>query len=335
MRVLYIGYYNEGSTARMRGEYLKDILSAAVFKVINIDIPLHNTSRLLRSFGWRYQKGPLINNINNYILDNLKDDFRYDLVWIDKGVFIQPAIIEKLKKDSATLVHFTPDPAFTYHRSKLFYKALPLYDYCITTKSFEIKDYETFGVKTIFCTQGYDPQLHKPYHSAAEKSGIVFIGHKEDEREYIIAKLIEARIAVTIAGNHWDKFAAKRKNNNCLVYKGKGIYAAAYAQEISGAKIGLGFLSKWIPELHTTRTFEIPACGTALVTEDNSETKTIFSNEEAIFYKKPDDVLPAVSYYLSHPEVLNELTAKGHKKVTEGGYSYKEILKGILKRING
>ncbi len=335
MRVLYMGYYNEGSTARMRGEYLKELMPAASFKVINIDIPLHDTPRLMRSLGWRYKLGPLIGNINSYILNNLKGDFNYDLVWIDKGVFIRPDVIEKLKKNSGKLVHFTPDPAFTYHRSNLFYKALPLYDYCVTTKSFEIEDYRKFGVQTIFCTQGYDPQLHKPYHSSDEKSGVVFIGHKEDEREYIIAKLIEARIAVSIAGNHWDTFAAKRKNNNYLVYKGKGIYGVAYAQAISGAKIGLGFLSKWIPELHTTRSFEIPACGTALVTEENNETRAIFNKEEAIFFKKPDDVLPAVSYYLSHPEALDKLTANGYRKVIAGGYSYNEILKGILKQING
>ena len=37
-----------------------------------------------------------------------------------------------------------------------------------------------------------------------------------------------------------------------------------------------GLLAKWVPELHTTRTFEIPACGTALVTERNSETALVF-----------------------------------------------------------
>lgn len=334
MKVLYIGYYNEGSTARMRGEYLKELIPDATFKIINIDIPLANTPRMLRSLGWRFKIGPLISNINSYILNALKGDFKYDLVWIDKGVFIQPGVVERLKKDSKKLVHFTPDPAFTYHRSNLFYKALPFYDYCITTKSFEIENYNQFGVKTIFCTQGYDPQLHKPYHSLSEKKGVVFIGHKEDEREYIVAKLLEAGIPVTVAGNHWDTFAAKRKNNRFLIYKGTGIYGEQYAREISGAKIGLGFLSKWIPELHTTRTFEIPACQTALITEENNETEAIFSKEDVMFYKNREEVLPTISYYLSHPEELDSLTAKGYKKITEGTYSYKEILKEIIKKVN-
>lgn len=333
MRVLYIGYYNEGSTAKMRGECLRELLPTAAFKIINIDIPLVNTPRFLRSIGWRYKTGPLISNINSYILNSLQGDFSYDLVWIDKGVFVQPSVVAKLKRFSGKLVHFTPDPAFTYHRSNLFYKALPLYDYCVTTKSFEVKDYEKFGVKTIFCTQGYDPQLHKPYYSFKDKEGVVFIGHKEEEREYIVAKLIDAGIQVTIAGNHWENFAKKRKGNEFLTYKGKAVYGEAYAQELSKAKIGLGFLSKWIPELHTTRTLEIPACGTALVTEKNDEISSLFSEGDVIFYNEPDEVIAKVSYFLSNSDELKKIAENGYKKINNGKYSYPEILKGVVEQI--
>src|SRR5215216_5893590 len=120
MKVLYVGHYNEGSTSGMRGEYLKEILPIEEFLVVNIDIPLEKTSGLFRSLGWRYRVGPLIKNINNYIIESIKGNYSYDLVWIDKGVFIDPEIIYKLKKNSNKLVHFTPDPAFTYHQSKLF-----------------------------------------------------------------------------------------------------------------------------------------------------------------------------------------------------------------------
>src|SRR5689334_11661743 len=157
MKALYVGHYDVGSTSRMRGEYLKQLLPEYEFVTINTDVPINATPKLLRSMGWRYKKGPLIRNINKYILKELNGNFEYDLVWIDKGVFIDPQIVQSLKQESRKLVHFTPDPAFTYHRSNLFYDALSLYDYCVTTKSFEIESYKKYGVKTIFCTQGYDP----------------------------------------------------------------------------------------------------------------------------------------------------------------------------------
>jgi hypothetical protein len=335
MNALYIGHYDVGSTSRMRGEYLKQLLPQYQFVTINTDVPINATPRLLRSMGWRYKKGPLIRNINNYILKELNGSFVFDLVWIDKGVFVDPQVIYSLKQQSGKLVHFTPDPAFTYHRSNLFYDALPLYDYCVTTKSFEIESYKKYGVKTIFCTQGYDPDVHKPHHHFKEKSGVVFIGHKEDEREFIISELVERNIRVTVAGNHWEKFAAKRKHKSNLIYKGKGIFGEEYARELSGALVGLGLLSRWVPELHTTRTFEIPACKTALVTEHNPEIGSVFSDEEVIYYDDPDEAISKVEYYIGKKDKLIPFTENGYKKVTGGGYSYAEILSKILKQIDG
>ena len=333
-KVLYISHYNEGSTSRMRGEYLRQILGGSDFKVINTDVPMEKTGRLSKSLGWRYKIGPFISNINNYIVDSLQGDFNYDLVWIDKGVFIKPSVIAELKKNSGILVHFTPDPAFAYHRSKLFFEALPLYDVCITTKSFEVDNYQSYGVRTILCTQGYDPALHKPYHKFEEKSGIVFIGHVEEERAEMVARIVEADLPITVAGNHWDKFCKKYPNKSNLVYGGVAIYGVDYARELSKAKMGLGFLSKWIPELHTTRTFEIPACGTALLTERNQEIGSIFRDEEVIYFSDSFNLVQKVKYFLAHPAELRELTGKGHARVQEGGFTYYQIMRKLVEEVN-
>jgi hypothetical protein len=317
----------------MRGEYLKELLPIDSYTLVNIDIPLAETSRIFRSFGWRFKLGPLIRNINRYVLSIIKQDFAYDLVWIDKGVFIQPDIVAKLKANSGKLVHFTPDPAFAYHRSRLFYESLPLYDVCVTTKSFEMDDYRTYGGTPLFCTQGYDPKVHKPYFDFNQKSGVVFIGHKEEEREFVIGKLVDAKVQVAIAGNHWKSFADRRKGKDNLVYLGTGIYGDEYARSISGAFMSIGFLSKWIPELHTTRTFEIPACGTALVTERNDEILSVFSDTDVIYYQDLNEAVDKVVYYLGNRDALREISVNGYRKVTMGGYSYRDLLEGIVKKI--
>ena len=77
----------------------------------------------------------------------------FDLVWIDKGVFIKPSVLKNLRSRSKLLIHFTPDPAFAYHQSELFYKSIPDYDFCVTTKSFEMNDYKKYGAKNVlYCT---------------------------------------------------------------------------------------------------------------------------------------------------------------------------------------
>ncbi len=318
----------------MRGDYLQELLPDYHFLIVNTDVPIDATPKILRSLGWRYKKGPLITNINRYISTLLNADFTYDLVWVDKGVFIEPKIIDKLRQKSRKLVHFTPDTAFTYNRSTRFFEALSYYDYCITTKSFEIESYKKYGVKTIFCTQGYDHKVHKPYYHFGAKQGAVFIGHREEEREYIISELVDRNIKVTLAGNRWEKFAAKRKQKSNLLYKGTGIFGQDYAKELSSALLGLGLLSKWFPELHTTRTFEIPACGTALVTEHNPEIGSIFADDEVVYYDDPDDAVAKIEYYISKRDRLLPFAENGHRKVAQGGYSYYEILSKVLKQIN-
>lgn len=164
MKVLYIGHYAEGSTSKMRGEYLKKILNAPDMVIVDTDIPISNTPRVLRSLGWRYKFGPLIGNINEYILETISSHNQFDVAWIDKGVFIRPEVIQKIRAKSLKMIHFTPDPAFLYHRSKFFFRAIPEYDYCITTKSFELEEYKMQNAQSVlFCTQGFDPSVHKPY----------------------------------------------------------------------------------------------------------------------------------------------------------------------------
>ena len=48
------------------------------------------------------------------------------------------------------------------------------------------------------------------------------------------------------------------------------------AGELGANAVGLGLLSKRFPERHTTRTFEIPACGALLATERTADTTRFF-----------------------------------------------------------
>lgn len=335
MKILYVGQYKYGSTSKMRGEYLKKILLPEEFKSIDIDIPINSTPKIIRSIGWRYKFGPLIKNVNDFINRSITPTDFFDLSWIDKGVFIYPETIQSIRKISSKLIHFTPDPAFFYHKSNLFYDSIPLYDHCVTTKSFEIPDYKSkHSRSTIFCTQGYDPEIHKSYNKFEEKKGIVFIGHKEPDREFVISKLIEMGFLVKLAGIKWEGVVNRYKNKSNLEYYGKGVFGHNYARLISGSLIGLGFLSKIIPELHTTRTLEIPACGTALITENNQETSLIFSNNEALFFNNPDEITRIIPEVLADITLLREITQKGETKVRTGSYNYESILLDILRKTN-
>ena len=332
MKTLFIGPYSEGSTSKMRGECIKKDPRINSFQVIDPTVPFATGHRILKSVAWRYRMGPLIGKINTYVEEQLQPT--YHMVWIDKGVMLTPRVVNRLRSSTDIMVHFTPDPAFYFHKSHLFNKAVPLYDVCVTTKSYEVDRYTSAGAKrVILTTQGFDKNLHKSYHTFEQKEGIIFIGHFEKERAEIIQLLIDANIEVKIAGIKWEKFAQKNQGNEYLTYYGKGIYGPDYAKEISKAKMGLGLMSKWIPELHTTRTFEIPACGTALVTERNGETQAFFENDAAIFFSSAEELVEKILYYNQHNEELSAISSLGKKTVIEDKYDYDSIIQDLLAKI--
>ncbi|MDX2045308.1 MAG: glycosyltransferase [Chitinophagaceae bacterium] len=335
MKVLYVGLYGEGQTSKMRGELLKQILQPRVYDVIDTEIPQLNGHRFFRSIAFRYKTGPLIKQINKYVVHHAGQN-KYDLIWVDKAIYLTKATTSLLRKNAAFLLHFTPDPAFQYHKSSLFRDSLPLYDMAVTTKSYELKDYHDVlsEDKVMLVTQGFDKMLHRPCHLFSEKSGVVFVGHYTDDRREIIQQLIDKGTEVKLAGIYWEKFVKLNRHNNNLKYFGKGIFSEEYAKLVSSSYFGLGLLSRVVPELHTTRTFEIPACGTALVTERNNEITSFYKDDEVIFFNRAPEIPSLIEKYLNDKDTLRSITEKGNARALSGGFDYRSILEGILNRAN-
>lgn len=334
-KVVYIGIYSSGSTSKMRCDVLKSLNPDSQFEIINTDIPFRTSNRIIRSIGFRYKVGPLVRKINKYVVDRLSDQ-NYDLIWVDKAIYLTKKTTELLARKTSCLVHFTPDPAFTFHRSKHFYNSIQLYDYLVTTKSFEIDYYRSAKSGNsiiLYVTQGFDKKTHRPLHSFLEKKGVVFIGHYEKERGETLQYLLDRGIEVKVAGRGWETFAKSNRGKHGLTYLDNGVYGEKYVEAVSSGLFALGSISKWIPEKHTTRTFEIPACKTALLTEKNEELLSFFDNSEVVYYTDNENLVSKINYYLDHKDELELLIEGGYKKVQIGGYDYESIMEKILSQL--
>ena len=322
----------------MRADQLKELLKPKVFEVIDTHIPFFKTPKLFRSLGFRFKRGPLITKTNRLIRKQLESFSvqKFDLIWVDKAIYVTKETTVILRQKTNKLVHYTPDMAFYSNRSRLFEKSIPLYDYLITTKTREISFYNRYidCNRLILTTQGYDIATHRPLHPFLSKEkSVSFIGLAETFRFQIIQQLINSNIKVKLAGLGWRSFVTKNKNNNNLQFLGESLFANDYTNFISSSQFSLGLLSKRFPELHTTRTFEIPACGTALITERNKETSHFFNEDEAIFYSTPEEMVERILYYQSHPKKLEALTIKGRERVIRDGRDYRSSLKGVLEKM--
>jgi hypothetical protein len=168
---------------------------------------------------------------------------------------------------ASRLVYYTPDTSFLHNRSRFFNRTISLYDRVVTTKSLELSEFQRLlsPEKLILTTQSYDQRLHFPRVSFARKRPeAVMIGLCEPAREECVASLLDAGVPVRIGGRGWHGFLRRRQRDVNLFFEGDSVFGDHYAEVLSRASIGLGLVTRRFAELHTTRTFEIPACGTAL-----------------------------------------------------------------------
>ena len=257
----------------------------------------------------------------------------YDLIWVDKGVYLWPDTVKEIRRLGKVLIHYTPDTAFFANQSRFFEATVALYDKVVTTKSFELEHYQNriSNDRLMLVTQSYDEQQHHVECEFSQKRNeVVLIGLCEPDRERCVAALLKQENQVRIGGRGWERFVSTHANNPLLHFEGSAIFGQHYVQTLSRAALGLGLLTKRFPELHTTRTFEIPACGTALATVSNTETTKFFAENEALFYEDYEDLAQQAKTLLNNPVELQKITEAGHQRVREGGFSNEQVLAKVL-----
>ena len=141
-----------------------------------------------------------------------------------------------------------------------------------------------------------------------------------------------AGVDLGIWGNGWQSCAdpAIRK-----CFRGGPLTGDDYAKGLSAARIGLGLLSPLVPDKSTTRSVEIPACGTFLLAERTDEHQALLrEGEEAAFFDGEDELLEKVGYYLEHGDERRRIADAGRRRCLESGYSFQHQLRSILERFD-
>lgn len=328
MKILYIGQLDEGGTCFDRMNSLK--------RLDHDIIPINTTqliskNRVIKSLQWRYKYKFLLKEFNAKIR-KLASSKNYDCVWIDKGIWVTRETCISLKKDGHILIHYTPDAQITFNQSTAFFESIPIYDYLITTKSFEVAEYKVKGAKNItLVSQGFCPIRYKKakkedkYHVS-----LGFIGRSETHYLKMLKYLGQAVDPVSIWGSSWKRYS----NQPFLSVHEYGLYGEKYVNALASFDIGIGLLSKYMSEQHTTRTFEIPAAGTFLLAERTPEHQSFFKEGiEAEFFSSPEELVDKAKFYLDNPALREKIAKAGRDRCWTSGYDNDSIIKGILDKI--
>jgi len=285
-------------------------------------------------------------------------------MWAEKQEYLRPKTLRHLRRLNVRLLHYTPDPYFTlsWKRTGLMDSCLPLFDYAVTSKRYELNEYHRVCQKVIYMPLGYAESVHRPVVSADLKtrrrfnSDVSFLGGWEPRRESLLDIIAGIGCDLKIWGYGWDHLAdgrwtprrayrlrllsggAPRINKNerlAAALQGGEVYGDAYAWALSGALINVGFLRHVCPDQHTTRTFEIPACGSMMLADRTDEHKEFFEEGvEAEYFSGGEELLEKVRFYLKYEASRERIAHAGYKRCLKSGYSYRERLKGVLAELN-
>lgn len=340
LRILYVGDLTPGCTSRQRMQALLD-LGCKVTPISWVDSSWSAKTPYLW-FRIRYKVlGPKdTTGANPAILEAVKKD-KYNLVWLDKVLTVRASTLQKLHilDPTVKVVGYSPDDMFAKHnQSPQFRKSCSLYDVFFTTKSYGIEELPLIGCsKVVFIGNAFDPHTHRQLpvsETDRVRLGceVGFIGTYEKDRANAMLKLAESGIPVRIWGNGWDSWIKKHRN---LVVEGRAIYGNEYALAICATYINLCFLRKINRDIQTTRSIEIPACGSFMLAERTDEHLGLFEEgKEAEFFSSDGELLKKVKYYLARPDERKRIAAAGRERCIKSGYSNHGRMREMLKIID-
>lgn len=361
MKILFAGQLGCGQTSRMRMTTLAQLDHTII--PLNTQTGWDSTSYLSAKIQQAIEKGPAVSSINEGLL-RLAIQHQPDLVWCEKQEYIYPETLKTLKKNNVTLVHYTPDPYFSlpWKRTRLSDNAFPVYDFLITSKSYELEAYRKIGPTVIYMPLGFCEETHRPLLPASRTtylryySDVSFIGGWDPRREEFLASVAADGYNVKVWGYGWDhlidgqwtlrrfmrlrrlsekrRFSIRKNPNLTPAIQGGEIYDTTYAWALSASRISIGFLRAICPDQHTSRTFEIPACGAMMLADRTPEHLEFFKEgREADFFSSPDEFKDKVKFYLKHESTSQRIATAGYRRCVESGYSYTERLRRIFETI--
>lgn len=228
------------------------------------------------------------------------------------------------------------------------------FDVLVYCKAYEEADYRALGRPLVYMPLGYCDETHRPLPSddPAWDCTAGFLGGWEPRREALLHDVAEV-VDLKIRGAHWEflrdgkwtwrrqiilgqfagdePFRIKQDSVLACAHKGGEVYGDDYARALTGARIGLGFLRKVCPDQHTTRTFEIPACGSMLLADRTEEHRAFFEEgREAEFFDGKEELIDKLRFYTAHEAARATIARRGLQRSIDSGYAYINRLRSVM-----
>lgn len=230
------------------------------------------------------------------------------------------------------LSFLTDDPWNGAHRAAWFMKALPEYDCVFSTRRANLDDLHRHGCRRVeYLPFAYAPEAHfveRPSPEEAERYScdVLFAGGADADRLPRVKALIRAGFQVALYGGYWD-----RERETMPFHRGHADLATL-RKATAAAKVVLGLVRRANRDGHAMRSFEVPAMGGCLLTEDTAEHRELFGSEgECTVYFRDETEMVKKAWWLLENELgRRRLAAAAHARIAGGRNTYADRLRTML-----
>jgi hypothetical protein len=322
LKILIAGYYSafwhESAWAKALREMGHD--------VVEFRFKQYFPNNLAGRIQNRFLIGPVVREINEDFI-RLVDEAMPDVVLCYRALPISPKTIKRLAATNRDqiLISYNNDNAFGELSTKSywrFYKAaIPHFDLHLAYRESDVPHFA--NVKSHVLYPHNMPWLHRvlPKNDLTDwESDICFLGHFEpDRRQYELNTLMRKVPAhYRLHGSFW------KENGKDMAWKGMDtieLQGEDYVRALNATKIALVFFSTWNADTFTRRVFEIPACGTMMLSQRTETMQSLYvEDKEAVFFSSADELVDKARFYLAHDDARRRIAEAGRLRCIYSGY---------------
>lgn len=288
--------------------------------------------RLIQSIFWRLDRRPVgLGRYGHFLLEKCTKE-KPDILLAIGQAPIETKILAALgDMRIKRLVFLTDDPWNPAHYARWFHKALLAYDAVFSPRTANINDLlAVHGPPVIYLPFAYNPEAHFLESTlptnALDASDILFVGGADQDRVPWIEALLEAGIKPSLYGSYWEKYRKTRD------YSYGHADLATIRRIVPSARINLCLVRRANRDGHVMRTFEIPAMGGGMLTEDTEEHRKLLGEEgeSTLYFRSPQEMVEKAQWLLKHPAERDRLRQAIYVRITQGTHTYRDRLQTIL-----
>lgn len=287
----------------------------------------------------KYHAGPLVNKINRDFVACVKK-IRPDFVFIDQGLFFTSKTIAAARAYGTKVFGYCQDNPFSKTAPKYLWgrylESCPAYDYIFSFHVFNLDDYKkTFGIDSELLRGYYLKRRNFPIEIPDERyrCDVMFIAHYEDDgRDEVLIRLVRGGYSFKLYGTEWHSSKYYDEFKNLMGGDIKPI-REDYNIALNSCKIAICFFSKKLNgNEYTTRTLEIPATKTFMLSEYTDDAASLFEpDKEAVYFRDADEFIEKIDYYLVHDDERKKIAQNGYDRVLRDGHEAMDRAKQVIR----